>query len=144
MKTLIYTVEEIEAVAQILTQLLHQKRIITFIGPLGAGKTTIIRALLQTCGIVDPIVSPTFTYFTHYENQFGQHYYHFDLYRIQNVNEFKMAGFDEYLHIPGSFVLIEWPEIIESLLPPNICQVIIDYDKDPQKRIMQISCLDEK
>lgn len=140
MKTQIYDENEINVVAQKLVGLLHKHRIITFTGPLGVGKTTLIRSMLRACGITEPIASPTFTYFTTYTNEFGQRYYHFDLYRIQNVNEFKMAGFDEYLHMPGSFVLIEWPEIIQSLLPADVCQVIIDYHKDPHKREMHISC----
>jgi tRNA threonylcarbamoyladenosine biosynthesis protein TsaE len=140
---LVYDLAHINSVVQKLVPLLHKYRIITFTGPLGVGKTTIIREILRACGVIDPVVSPTFTYFTTYENQFGQRYYHFDLYRIQNINEFKMAGFDEYLHMPGSFVLIEWPEIIQSLLPPDVCQVVIDYHKEPQKRSMQLSCLEK-
>ncbi len=86
--------------------------IFAFTGSLGAGKTTLVRSLLQACGVTGVISSPTFTYVNIYTNNHGQKFYHFDLYRITTVQEFIDAGFDEYLNDQQAYVFIEWPEVI--------------------------------
>ena len=106
---LVYGLDEVEAVAQKLVRYLDTHQIMTFAGPLGAGKTTLIQTLLRACGITQPITSPTFTYLNQYENDQGKTFYHFDLYRIPSLNDFLAAGCDEYLYVPDSRVLIEWP-----------------------------------
>jgi tRNA threonylcarbamoyladenosine biosynthesis protein TsaE len=107
----------------------------TFTGPLGAGKTTIIRELLRRSGVTGLITSPTFTYVNLYTNEQGQTFYHFDLYRIQTLDEFAHAGFDEYLYQPNSRCFIEWPAIIEPLLSSNVCRVTLDYDGSDARMI---------
>ena len=139
-KKIIYSEDEIESVAQQLADLLQECRVITFSGPLGAGKTTMIRALLRRSGIAQPIMSPTFTYLNQYENQRGQTFYHFDLYRLANLDEFLQAGFDEYLYQPESWTLIEWPDIVMPLLTHDVCYVTIDYHEDADTRVITISC----
>lgn len=142
MKTNItYGLEDIPDVVEKLYALLSSCSVMTFTGPLGAGKTTLVRLLLQRCGVTDLITSPTFTYVNVYENGSSETFYHFDVYRIKSLNEFKAAGFDEYLYQPSSWAFIEWPEIIEPLLTHNVCRVTIEYEGI--KRTMTIECVNK-
>jgi len=100
--------------------------------------TTIIRELLRSWGVKAPITSPTFNYVNAYQNAKGEHFYHFDLYRIESLEEFVESGFDEYLYAPDSWVLIEWPDVIEALLKEHVCAVSIEQAKDSSQRI--VSC----
>src|SRR5260221_5610480 len=136
-----------------LKNLMPHVHIFACIGPLGAGKTTTIKALLRSCGVTGTITSPTFTYVNEYTNDQGEHFYHFDLYRIGSMQEFQDQGFDEYLYQPAlrsslsaealceggsvvgpnSWSFIEWPEVIKPLLTHNVCFVNFDYHEDPDK-----------
>jgi tRNA threonylcarbamoyladenosine biosynthesis protein TsaE len=137
-KEIIYSLQEQDKAIQELKDLMPQYKVFACSGPLGAGKTTTIKALLRSCGIAETITSPTFTYVNAYENSNGEHFYHFDLYRIANVEEFQEQGFDEYLYQDNSWAFIEWPEVIESLLTHDVCQVFFDYHEDPEKRVMRL------
>ncbi len=138
MVELIYSLENLESTAGKLNELLSPCGIITLTGPIGAGKTTLIRALLQAQGVTDMITSPTFSYMNVYTGKDNKRFVHFDLYRLDNLDQFIAAGFDEYLQQPGATVLIEWPEIIESLLVnmPH-CHLLIDYLDDKRKLIVE-------
>ncbi|MEX0940069.1 MAG: tRNA (adenosine(37)-N6)-threonylcarbamoyltransferase complex ATPase subunit type 1 TsaE [Candidatus Babeliales bacterium] len=133
MKKFIIKIEDIDKVVNELKDLMNHCQVFTFEGPLGAGKTTIIRHLLRKCNIHQPITSPTFNYVNVYENIQGQLFYHFDLYRIQSVDEFLEAGFDEFLYLENSWAFIEWPEVIEPLLKKNVCRVVIDFYNNQRK-----------
>lgn len=124
---IVYELDTIDSVADELVMLLGQCSVMTLSGSLGAGKTTLIKALLRRCGVDTDIQSPTFTYLNEYTNAIGQTFYHFDLYRLKNKQEFLDAGFQEYLYQPNSWALIEWPEIIMSLLKHRVCQIVIDH-----------------
>lgn len=143
-KTIEYHIEAIPEVATELSELFNRCRIITFTGPLGAGKTTLSQSLLRAQGVTDPITSPTFTYVNAYKNQRGETFYHFDLYRIDSLNNFLAQGFEEYLYSPNSWALIEWPEVIAPLLTHDVCHVTIEYHEDPEKRYITIECPDAK
>ena len=134
----IYTINDISTVAGRLKALLDQCAVMTFTGPLGAGKTTLIKELLKQAGVNDLITSPTFAYVNHYSNGQGIIFNHFDLYRIGNLDQFTAAGFDEYLFAPGSKAIVEWPEHIMPLLAKDSCHVTIDYHQDPDKRIIHV------
>ena len=126
-KKLEYSLEDLPEVVKKLKQQLRDCSVVTFAGPLGAGKTTLIKELLKQYGITDTVTSPTFTYMNLYENDTGKKFYHFDLYRIENLDQFLQAGFDEYLYQPNSISLIEWPEPILSLLKDKACHITFDY-----------------
>lgn len=136
---IIFEIEQLPQIAKTLVTKLTNCKIVTFTGPLGAGKTTMVKELLYLFGVKEDVVSPTFTYMNIYKNNGGKTFIHFDLYRVKTVEDFLMAGFDEYLIVPNSLCLIEWPEVIDSLLKPKgseVCNVSIDYYSD-NKRIIR-------
>ncbi|KKP29907.1 MAG: hypothetical protein UR12_C0001G0042 [candidate division TM6 bacterium GW2011_GWF2_30_66] len=157
-KKIVYGISDISFIVKFLKQKLLTCKVFAFYGPLGAGKTTIIRELLRSCGVQGPIASPTFTYMNYYtsflensldpalnvanENLRNPKFYHFDLYRLNNLNDFFGAGFDEYLNDTQGASFVEWPEIIESILPSGSCKVKIDYDSDIEKRVLSIEIID--
>lgn len=113
--------------------LLTAKHIITLTGPLGAGKTSLVRATLRALGVSGVIASPTFTYVQQYHDTRGLPLYHFDLYRLASMEDFCAAGFDEYLYDQHAHSFIEWPAVIEPLLehPALASQRVelhLDYD----------------
>jgi tRNA threonylcarbamoyladenosine biosynthesis protein TsaE len=133
----VYSVQAIDGVADELRQLLVRCRVMTFQGTLGAGKTTLIKALLRKCGVSEIVTSPTFTYVNCYKNNNDESFYHFDCYRLATVQAFLDAGFDEYLYVPHSWAFIEWPEVIEPLLKTGVCRVFLDYE-GPESRHIKI------
>ncbi len=134
-----YTLAELPAVVQELKELLFSCDIVALTGPLGAGKTSLVKELLKAYGIKERVTSPTFTYVQQYENDEGYRFYHFDLYRIASERDFTQAGFQEYLYQPNSMAIIEWPEAIESLLGERVCRIEMGYHEDSNKRILEIS-----
>ncbi|MGC2310409.1 MAG: tRNA (adenosine(37)-N6)-threonylcarbamoyltransferase complex ATPase subunit type 1 TsaE [Candidatus Babeliaceae bacterium] len=133
---LIYELDTLDAVAEELFFLLPDCAVMTFSGTLGAGKTTLIRALLKQVGIEEEYIqSPTFTYLVPYTNASGQTFYHFDLYRLKNTSDFTDAGFHEYLYELKSWCLIEWPDIVFPLLKDCVCFIDIDYYGENRRRL---------
>ncbi len=112
-------------------------RILALQGDLGAGKTTFVQGLLNGLNIRDTAQSPTFTYLQIYENSL----YHFDLYRLQSERDFLLLGFDEFLNA-GKITVIEWPERIASLLPPDTCLIRLSHHQ--QNRIAEITTWGER
>jgi tRNA threonylcarbamoyladenosine biosynthesis protein TsaE len=144
-KTVVFSEEDISQVVDYLYEQLKDCKIMVFSGPLGAGKTTLIRALLRKCGVSEPtITSPTFIYINRYKNNVGQIFYHFDLYRIESVSDFLDAGFDEYFEEPESWCFIEWPEVIMQILPEKTCYVMLDYYNDKRALRLEKSKFKEK
>ncbi|MBK5203258.1 MAG: tRNA (adenosine(37)-N6)-threonylcarbamoyltransferase complex ATPase subunit type 1 TsaE [Prolixibacteraceae bacterium] len=101
-----------------------EERIFAFYGKMGAGKTTFIKALCQTLGSKDNITSPTFAIINEYDTPKSGQIYHFDFYRIKNIEEAMDIGIDDYLN-SGDYCFIEWPEKIEELLPEELIEVNI-------------------
>jgi tRNA threonylcarbamoyladenosine biosynthesis protein TsaE len=133
MKKIEYSLDQINEIAQQFAHVIKDKQIVTLTGGLGAGKTTFVQAVLRQMGVMGPIISPTFTYFNQYYAANGRMIYHFDLYRLKNLQEFEMAGFFEYLYQPNSIVFIEWPEIIDSVLKGDICRVKLSVLTDTMR-----------
>lgn len=119
--------------------------IFTFTGPLGAGKTTLVRELLRQQGIQEPITSPTFGYLKSYQAPNNIMHHHFDLYRIKSIEDFMAAGFDEYVLHKKNISYIEWPEIIDQLLKqPTLISGTVDitlsyHPTDQHMREIQIN-----
>lgn len=133
---IIYTLDEVTAVAQELRKLLSSCSGMTFTGSLGAGKTTLVQELLRQCGIKGAIQSPTFTYVNIYLNERRQTFYHFDLYRLSSPEAFMALGLQEYLYNPNSWSLIEWPAVIDSLLTHDVCRVTVEYIDEAHRRLL--------
>ena len=131
-----YDKNEVDSVAKKLINLFKKDNIvIAMSGSLGVGKTTLVSSILNNLGISEPIVSPTFTYLNNYLLSDNKNVYHFDLYRLNNLNEFLQAGFDEYLYSDKSICLIEWPEIISSILPPNTISIKISINSNNNRLV---------
>jgi ATPase, YjeE family len=113
-----------------------QSNIFAFYAPMGAGKTTFIKALCSVLGVKDVVNSPTFTIVNEYRAAKGFPIYHFDFYRINNVNEALDIGLQEYFSSEG-LCLIEWPEKISDILPEDVVKVKITVDSN-DNRILEI------
>jgi tRNA threonylcarbamoyladenosine biosynthesis protein TsaE len=108
-------------------------RVWTFTGNLGAGKTTFIKTLCHQLGVKGEIQSPTFSIVNTYETANGEEIFHFDCYRLKDWNEALDFGIEEYL-FSGNICLIEWPEVIENLLPDNPVQVFIETQENDLRK----------
>jgi len=125
---IIFTLDQIQTTAaQILTEASSQK-IFLFYGEMGAGKTTLIKALCTQLGVEGQVSSPTFAIVNEYAGKQGK-VFHFDFYRLKNQNEALDMGYEEYFY-SGEYCFIEWPEKIPDLLPPNYTEIHIDAQSD--------------
>ena len=121
MKQKTYNLQDINKVAQEIIKEVASK-IIIFNGEMGAGKTTLIKKIVELLGSNDHVSSPTFSLVNEYKNKEGS-IFHFDLYRINDIEEAYQIGVEDYLY-SGSWCLIEWPDKIIDLLPEEVA--IID------------------
>jgi len=115
---------ELKKTAALLLQNFPKDRIFAFYGAMGAGKTTFIKALCQELGSDDYVTSPTFALINEYTTKDETVIYHFDFYRIKKLEEVYDLGYEDYIY-SGNFCFIEWPEMIDTLLPDGIVAVRI-------------------
>lgn len=113
------------------------KKLLAFYGSMGAGKTTIIKAVCKILGAEDIVTSPTFTLVNEYRTTTGDVLYHIDFYRINKKEEALDLGIEEYFN-SGSYCLMEWPELIGEILPPETVIIKITVDKK-EHRVLEIS-----
>lgn len=114
------------------------KRIFAFYGEMGSGKTTFIKALCTEMGVTDTVTSPTFTLINEYRRPGDLPVYHFDFYRIKKISEVLDFGIEEYFD-SASPCLMEWPELIEPLLPPETLRLSITVRDDGSRIIETVS-----
>ncbi|MGB0450774.1 MAG: tRNA (adenosine(37)-N6)-threonylcarbamoyltransferase complex ATPase subunit type 1 TsaE [Flavobacteriaceae bacterium] len=119
-----FDLDEIEATAEAILSHVHSK-IVLFKGPMGTGKTTLIKSMVKKLGSTDVVSSPTFAIMNEYSAA-ETVIYHYDFYRIDSPREALDFGFDEYLE-QKAWNLIEWPDIIVGLLPQE--HVVIEISK---------------
>jgi tRNA threonylcarbamoyladenosine biosynthesis protein TsaE len=124
---------ELPTAAVQLLEAIGDRNVLAFYGEMGAGKTTFIKAFCVALGVKETISSPTFSIVNEYLSATGRKIYHFDFYRIKDINEAFDMGYEEYLY-SDALCLIEWPEKIEALLPENVFPVSIT--SDTHKRII--------
>jgi tRNA threonylcarbamoyladenosine biosynthesis protein TsaE len=121
---MILDIENIKEAAKRFVEEMGERRVFAFYGKMGAGKTTFIKAVCEVLGVEDVITSPTFAIVNEYttgENSI----YHFDFYRIKKLEEVYDMGYEEYFY-SGALCFIEWPELIEELLPEDAVKVNIE------------------
>ncbi len=99
-------------------------RVFAFYGGMGAGKTTFIKAICSRLGVTDIVQSPTFALINQYATQSGDPVFHFDFYRIKKTEEAFDIGYEEYVY-SGHYCFVEWPELVEGLLPEDAVKVTI-------------------
>ncbi len=127
-------IKDLNRIAKRLISEFPDERVFAFYGKMGAGKTTFIQSVCKALGSVDTVTSPTFALINEYKTGDRQTVFHFDFYRIKNMEEVFDLGYEDYLY-SGSYCLIEWPEQIEPLLPENIVMVKIDVAEDGSRNI---------
>jgi len=129
----IFTIEDINAIAQEILAQASPQRIFLFYGEMGAGKTTLIKALCQQLGVEGAVSSPTFSIVNEYAGKNGR-VYHFDFYRLKTQTEALDMGYEEYFY-SGDYCFIEWPEKIPDLLPENYVSIAISEQADRSRKI---------
>ena len=130
----IESLDAIRAAAQQFVNNIGEARVIAFYGGMGAGKTTFIKALCQELGVDDVITSPTFALVNEYTDGHGDPIYHFDFYRIRRIEEVYDMGYEDYFY-SGNLCLLEWPELIEDILPDDTVRVKISVDADGSRQV---------
>ena len=134
MEIIIQNLEHIREAARTFIENIGDHTVFAFYGKMGAGKTTFIKAICEELGVEDVITSPTFAIVNEYTTQTGP-IYHFDFYRIKKLEEVYDMGFEDYFY-SGSLCLIEWPELIEEVLPEDAVKVSITEKEDGSRAIL--------
>lgn len=135
MEIRIDNLENINLAASRFIDNMSRGRVFAFYGKMGAGKTTFIKAVCEQLGVEDVITSPTFAIVNEYTSETsGDTIYHFDFYRIKKIEEVYDMGYEEYFY-GGGLCFIEWPELIEDLLPEDAVKVNICENEDGSRTV---------
>lgn len=130
MEIRIDSLENISKAAKEFVANLGESTVFAFYGKMGAGKTTFIKSVCEELGVDDVITSPTFAIVNEYRSdETGELIYHFDFYRIKKIEEVYDMGYEDYFY-SGALCFIEWPELIEELLPGDAVKVTIEEQED--------------
>jgi len=131
----INSIESIDQAARQFVDAIGGGKVFAFYGKMGAGKTTFIKAVCEQLGVEDVITSPTFAIVNEYTSATsGDTIYHFDFYRIKKLEEVYDMGYEEYFY-SGALCFIEWPELIEELLPEAAVKVSIEEQEDGSRTV---------
>jgi tRNA threonylcarbamoyladenosine biosynthesis protein TsaE len=128
-------VEQLDSIAPEILAEIADTRVVCFDAPMGAGKTTLIKALCKALGTADIVNSPTFAIVNDYALPDGESVYHFDLYRLKELAEAYDMGCEDYFY-SGCYCFVEWPGIAETLLPDNTKTITIDVAPDDTREII--------
>ncbi|MBQ0063012.1 MAG: tRNA (adenosine(37)-N6)-threonylcarbamoyltransferase complex ATPase subunit type 1 TsaE [Prevotella sp.] len=121
----IHDLGQIDVMAADFVSQMTDARVYAFYGEMGAGKTTFIKALCRALGVEDVITSPTFSIINEYTTP-KETIYHFDFYRIKKLEEVYDMGYEDYFY-SDALCFIEWPELVEELLPEDTVRVHISH-----------------
>jgi len=135
MEIIINQLDELPKVAQQLLAYTQDRKIMTFVGEIGAGKTTFIQQICQQLGVEEAVTSPTFSIVNEYTNSQENTIFHIDLYRLKSEEEALNIGIEEYLD-RADYCFIEWPQIIENLLPEDVLRISIETMEDSKRKIV--------
>jgi len=136
------SIENIREAARTFIEQIGDARVFAFYGKMGAGKTTFVKAICEELGVDDVITSPTFAIVNEYTSPLATHHlpqtiYHFDFYRIKRLEEVYDMGFEDYFY-SGALCFIEWPELIEDILPEDAVRVNITEQEDGSRLVRSI------
>lgn len=134
MQDIIFGLNEIEEAAKTFLSYTKPYKVIAFHGGMGAGKTTLIGELCKQLKVAEYVSSPTFSIINEYEGENNNLIYHFDFYRIEEMEELLGIGITEYLD-SGAYCFIEWPEIGAAILPDDTLHVEISETEDGKRKI---------
>ena len=132
MEIRIENLDNIRAAAREFIENMGDARVYAFYGKMGAGKTTFVKAICEELGVEDVITSPTFAIINEYEGE--ETIYHFDFYRIKKLEEVYDMGYEDYFY-SGALCFIEWPELIEEILPDDAVRVSIIEQQDGSRLV---------
>lgn len=135
MEIKINSLDNIHEAAKQFIAAMEDNTVFAFYGKMGAGKTTFIKAICEELGVTDVINSPTFAIVNEYRSdETGELIYHFDFYRIQKLDEVYDMGYEDYFY-SGALCFIEWPELVEEVLPGDAVKVIIEEIEDGTRSV---------
>ena len=147
MEIKIKSIDTIRESAREFIKNIGEHKVFAFYGKMGAGKTTFVKAICEELGVEDVITSPTFAIVNEYETSKGGDQssspsgrfggvpiYHFDFYRIKKLEEVYDMGYEDYFY-SGALCFIEWPELIEDLLPEDAVRVDIDVNENDERTV---------
>lgn len=135
MEIKINSLDNIREAAKQFIAAMEENTVFAFYGKMGAGKTTFIKAICEELGVTDVINSPTFAIVNEYRSdETGELIYHFDFYRIKKLDEVYDMGYEDYFY-SGALCFIEWPELIEEVLPGDAVKVTIEEVEDGTRSV---------
>ena len=134
MEIKINDLEHIREAARQFIDAMGTEHVFAFYGSMGAGKTTFIKAICEELGVDDFVTSPTFAIVNEYVTSTGGTIYHFDFYRIKKLEEVYDMGYEDYFY-SDALCFIEWPEMMEELLPDNAVRVSIKENADGTRTV---------
>ena len=139
MEIKIQSLDHIHEAAREFIAAMGDNTVFALYGKMGAGKTTFIKALCQELGVEDVVTSPTFAVINEYRSDIaGELIYHFDFYRIKKLEEVYDMGYEDYFY-SGALCFIEWPELVEELLPGNTIKVTIEEQEDGSRWLTMVN-----
>ena len=133
MEITISNLDSIREAAREFISVIGDHKVFAFYGSMGAGKTTFVKAICEELGVEDVITSPTFAIINEYSGRDGV-IYHFDFYRIKKLEEVYDMGYEDYFY-SGALCFIEWPELIEDVLPEDAVKVRITENADGSRSV---------
>ena len=133
MEIKIQNIDTIRESAREFIQNIGDNKVFAFYGKMGAGKTTFVKAICEELGVEDVITSPTFAIVNEYEAN-NQSIFHFDFYRIKRLEEVYDMGYEDYFY-SGALCFIEWPELIDDLMPEDAVKVTITENADGTRTV---------
>jgi tRNA threonylcarbamoyladenosine biosynthesis protein TsaE len=134
---MIITVNELadlDTAAKKVVEAIGNRKVVALYGQMGAGKTTLIKHICKALDVQDVVNSPSFSLVNEYQRPNGEPIYHFDFYRINKIEEAFDFGYEEYF-FSNNLCLIEWPEVIEDLIPDDAVKLTIQVLGDGRREI---------